>query len=92
MLFSRDKIEKSISSHSFGLYIDALKLIQTASSFNIQSSFYAANSLFYEFAQYDKPFENETQFIEAFELHDELYEIAAAENPGDFDMDLIPEA
>lgn len=39
------------------------------------SPFYWANKFFYKFAQQEKPFENETQFLEAVELHDELNEI-----------------
>lgn len=74
MCIYRKKIKDSKSSDSYAQYIDALKLVLSASSLKIKESCYSANSLFYTFAAYEKPFENETQFIEAFELHDALYE------------------
>lgn len=40
--------------------------------------FYLAKEFFYKFAQYKKPFENETQFVEADQLHDELHELGSA--------------
>lgn len=65
----------SFSEDSFGAYIDVLKLLLSASSLQLGRHFFLANSLLYRFAQKVKPFEIETQFIEAVELHDELYEL-----------------
>lgn len=73
----RKKIELSISSESFDPYIDVLKLLLSASAFDISSSFRVASFLFYKFAQYTKPYENATKFTEAADLHDELYEIVS---------------
>lgn len=56
-----------------------MKLILSASSFQLGENFDLANSLLYKIAQYNKPFENATQFIKAVELHDELiYELSFA--------------
>lgn len=75
LFISRHKKDNSYSSDSFGPYIDVLKLeLTTVSSFNISYLFFSTNYLFYEIARHDKPFENETQFFEAVDLHDKLYE------------------
>lgn len=52
-----------------------MELVLAASSFKIEASIYSANNVFYNFGLHVKPFENETQYAEAFELHDENYEI-----------------
>lgn len=71
------KIELSISSDSFTPYIDVLKLLLSVTAFDITSSLNSAINLFKKFAQYNKPFENATEFAEAVELHDELCEITS---------------
>lgn len=65
----------------------------SASSFKIQPYFYSVNAVFYGFAQYDKPFENETQSVEAFELHDEIYEILLKlpDEIDSFEIELVEE-